>query len=96
MVSNKAKNIKKTYADEVADGIRYAHASFIEAMFERMDSCDMKQGDVSRLTGDAPTMAARAFNPNENITLKTMVRNAIALNCDLRVVLVPKESSSAE
>ena len=43
------------------------------------------------MVGDAKTMSARTFNPTTNITLKTIVKNAEALDCDVHIELVPKD-----
>lgn len=76
---------------EIRRGVRHAHGAFIREMMERMDETDTKRSQVAAAIGDSPTMSARAFNLNENITLRTMVRNAMALGCDVDIKLVPKK-----
>lgn len=78
-------------SDEVQRGIRHAHGAFISGMLERMDEVGASRSNVAAATGDSPTMSARAFNPRENITLRTMVRNAMALGCDVDVRLVKRD-----
>lgn len=77
-------------SDDIRRGVRHAHGAFIREMMGRMDETGAKRGQVAAAIGDSPTMSARAFNLNENITLRTMVRNAMALGCDVDIKLVPR------
>lgn len=84
----------KTYEyheDEIPSLIRKAHASFIDQMYDRMDAVGCNRADIARTIQDSATMSVRAFSPQDNITLKTLVRNAMAVGCAVEIKLVPKE-----
>ena len=80
-----------TVGDATSDGIKRAHSGLISELYRMLDKRDMTRSQLARVTGDSSTMSVRTFTPETNVTLRTMVRNAEALGCDVRITLVPKE-----
>ena len=80
-----------TVGDATSDGIKRAQSGLISELYRMLDKRDMTRSQLARVTGDSSTMSVRTFTPETNVTLRTMVRNAEALGCDVRITLVPKE-----
>lgn len=77
--------------DSTQDGVKRAHSGLISELYRMLDARGMSRAQLARSAGDSSTMSVRTFNPDTNVTLRTMVRNAEALGCDVRITLVPKE-----
>lgn len=80
-----------TVSDATSEGIKRAHSWLISELYRMLDKRDMTRAQLARAVGDSSTMSVRTFTPETNVTLRTMVRNAEALGCDVRITLVPKE-----
>lgn len=72
-------------------GVRNLHSELIDELYRVMRNQDISRTTLADMVGDAKTMSARTFNPTTNITLKTIVKNAEALDCDVHIELVPKD-----
>lgn len=75
----------------VQSGIKKVHADFIDGLYNAMEIQNVSRSVLAGMTGDSTTMSARTFNPNTNITLRTIVKNAEALDCDVKLELCPRK-----
>lgn len=89
--SGKAGVLDTNAGDATAEGIKKAHSGFISELYRMLDKRDMSRSQLAQIAGDSSTMSVRTFTPETNVTLRTMVRNANALECDVMITLVPKD-----
>lgn len=82
---------KGTRQDIVQAGVTKAHGKLIEQLYANMDKSNISKRGLMDMVGDSATMSSRTFSPQTNITLRTIVKNAEALGCDVEIRLVPRD-----
>lgn len=80
------------YDADIDAAVRATHESFIEQMQSKMDEDGIKRMGLADITGNSASMLSRTFTARDNITIKTMVRNAMAVGCDVEIRLVGRDS----
>lgn len=86
-----AMNSEGSRQSIVQAGVTKAHGKLIEQLYTNMDRGNVSKRGLMDMVGDSATMSSRTFSPQTNITLRTIVKNAEALGCDVEIRLVPRD-----
>lgn len=75
----------------VERGVIRTHARLIDQLYQRLSVRNMSKQQLAESIGASAGQAVRVFSPRENLTLRTIVKNAEALDCDVDIILTPRD-----
>lgn len=67
-----------------------ALVDFMEGVHERIEALGLSRGELAVRVGKSQSTMSRMLNGLTPLTSETMARIAHALDCDVRVMLVPR------
>lgn len=84
------KGLIDSYKDDVEFQIEEFILEFTEKIAAKMEASNINRTELAGRLGVSKAFITKLLNGNPNLTIKTMMSIASALNCDLNLDLYPK------
>lgn len=84
------KNLLNTYKDDLEFRTEEVILDFTEKIVTKMDDMNVNRTNLAEKLGVSKAFITKLLNGNPNLTIKTMMSIAFALDCELNLDLYPK------
>lgn len=92
---NRFENLNAKFQKDpgfIAEGIRLR---FYESIIELMEQIGMTRAELARRLDCQSSYVSRIFNDSANLSITSLARIAIALDCELKISLSPKKTAKS-